>query len=476
MPEPAVAGGARIFISYSRRNAESFARELRDQLSDAGFAVWWDQQSMASRGDTFLDEIQKAIIAAHRLVLIVSPRVRTSPYVGWEWGLAERECVVVNPVLYDGPDEPCVFEAHCPPELRQYDAVDFRSGQDPAASLSRLLRLLAAAPVPLGTLHRVPELPPAWVPRDAALQAVAQLVHPDRTEPAVIASALRASALHGMGGIGKSTLAADFARRCGTRRFFPDGILWTAVGRTPELGALCREIGSALGEAAVASELTPAGALASLSRALLQRRCLLVFNDVWEPEHIRPFIDMQTGSRLLITTRTASLARSTGAREHQLDILEPAEALEVLRSWSSPEEHAAAWASPPEAAPIVNECGRLPLALAMIGSMVRAGEVGWTEALARLRARQLGDIRDRLPAYDHPDLLRAIAVSVDALSDFERARYLELCVFPEECGDPAGRDAALLVGVLQCDRREPPLHRLRRPVAGPPRQCGHPAA
>ena len=426
----------RVFISYSRRDDEAFAEWLRDRLTTAGFAVWWDRQSMQSRGLTFLQEIQDAIVDAERLILVVGPTVPESRYVEWEWRLAARECIAVTPVLRNARHAPCLFEVHCPHELKTYDYVDFRTSRDEESSLARLIAHLSVAPAEPGALHGVPELPPAWVAREENLEAVARLVHPDATEPTVISSAMRSAALHGMGGIGKSTLAAAFARRCATRRFFSHGIIWAVFGRDPDVTAICSRLAYALGDSSVANDLTPAQALESLAGLLRKRRCLLVLDDVWEPDHVASFCNIQTPSRLLITSRNASLGRSTGASEHRLDVLPLSTALDVLLSWAAVTDGAGRGDAAPEAAQIVEECGRLPLALAMIGSMVRAGSIGWPTALRRLQTHQLGDIRDRLPSYDHPDLLRAVAVSVDALSETERRRYLELCVFPEDAVIP----------------------------------------
>jgi predicted ATPase len=52
----------------------------------------------------------------------------------------------------------------------------------------------------------------------------------DVQRPLVITSAKQTTALQGMGGIGKSVLAAAFARSAKARRAFSDGIVWIKVG------------------------------------------------------------------------------------------------------------------------------------------------------------------------------------------------------------------------------------------------------
>jgi hypothetical protein len=93
---------------------------------------------------------------------------------------------------------------------------------------------------------------------------------------------------------------------------------------------------------------------------------------------------------------------------------------------------------PVEAAEVAKECGYLPLALAMIGAMVRSDPrpSAWSDALARLKRADLEKITRPFPAYPYPNLLRAIDVSVEGLESADRERYLDLAVFPEDQSIP----------------------------------------
>jgi WD40 repeat protein len=84
---------------------------------------------------------------------------------------------------------------------------------------------------------------------------------------------------------------------------------------------------------------------------------------------------------------------------------------------------------------VAKECGNLPLALAMIGSMARGKPDQWDAALHRLRNADLEKIKREFPDYAYPNLMRAIQVSVDALEDI-RERYLDFAVFPEDTPIP----------------------------------------
>src|SRR5205823_2687961 len=94
---------------------------------------------------------------------------------------------------------------------------------------------------------------------------------------------------------------------------------------------------------------------------------LIVLDDVWNPRNIQPFLVDAPRCRLLLTTRRKEVVKATGAEEYSLDVLDPEEARSLLaRSSGTARENL-----PAEAQAIIDECGRLPLALAMIGALMR---------------------------------------------------------------------------------------------------------
>ena len=106
-----------IFLSYARGDdvdpfdpATSFVARLHRDLTARGFEVWFDRIAMPSRGLTFHQEIQDAVAARERLVLVVGPRAAVSDYVRQEWQFALQADKAVTPILRQGdyplvPDE-----------------------------------------------------------------------------------------------------------------------------------------------------------------------------------------------------------------------------------------------------------------------------------------------------------------------------------------------------------------------------------
>jgi apoptotic protease-activating factor 1-like protein len=119
---------------------------------------------------------------------------------------------------------------------------------------------------------------------------------------------------------------------------------------------------------------------------------------------------------------------------------------------------------PPEAAEVAKECGYLPLALAMIGTMIRLRPTAWKDALRRLKSADLEAIKRAFPGYPYPDLLRAIEVSVDGLESADRERYLDLTVFPED--QPIPEEALRVLWNLDdADTRDCMTHLVARSLA-----------
>lgn len=223
-----------IFISYARADDEPFVKRLYQDLTAHGFEVWWDRVSMPSRALTFLQEIRDAVDSADRLILVVGPGAVASDYVRAEWQYALRACKVVTPILRLGDYD------LLPGDLAKFHCPDFRPERPYDDMLAELLRILGEPVAPLGALRDVPSLPPHFLPRPEEMAPLVKTVLADVKKPTVITSAKQTTALQGMGGVGKSVLAAAFARTCETRRAFTDGVIWLTFGQQPDLSVTWR--------------------------------------------------------------------------------------------------------------------------------------------------------------------------------------------------------------------------------------------
>jgi len=154
------------------------------------------------------------------------------------------------------------------------------------------------------------------------------------------------------------------------------------------------------------------------------KSCLLVLDDLWRFWDAESFDVLGPRSRLLVTTRDADLLVRLGAGEVSLGIPDEASALELLATFSGQARDTLRAA----ARKVVENCGHLPLALAVAGAQVRGG-AAWEDVLSALE-------RGRLEFPGYGSIFNALQVSTDALASSDRDRYLELAVFPEDANVP----------------------------------------
>lgn len=417
-----------LFISYARDDDEPFAKRLYQDLKDHGFHVWWDREAMESRGLTFLQEIRDAIAAADRLILIVGPEVRRSRYVEMEWRHALREGTVGTPLLRSGDYE------DVPEALRSLHCEDVRPAVPETEALEKVRRIVSTPVPPLGPLEGVPRLPTPYIERPDLLDRLRSRVLIDAYEPIDLEADQRITALTGMGGIGKSVLAAALAHAPEVQRSFQDGIYWITVGRDADTLRTLTLAGRAIGDDAVDRYTGIDEARLLLGKALASKNCLLVLDDVWNVE-VAEALHTAAGKnvRILLTSRKRKLFASAGVHEVPVDELSTDDALSLLADWTeTPRKEL-----PPEAKEIVEECGNLPLAVSMIGAIIRKRPDRWGYALERLRRADPSKIQRKLPDYAYETLERAMLVSFDDLDPDHQQRYLDFAAVPEDAAAPA---------------------------------------
>lgn len=133
-------------------------------------------------------------------------------------------------------------------------------------------------------------------------------------------------------------------------------------------------------------------------------------------------------SRLLVTTRLSTILNEIDAYQHELGLLTDEQARDLLIRTAEIEPNSL----PPESQEIIEHCENLPLALAMIGAMVKKKpRTYWKDVLDSLQSADLEDITARFPEYPYPNLFAALQVSIDALDDELRENYYDFSIFPD---------------------------------------------
>ncbi|MEV6050195.1 BTAD domain-containing putative transcriptional regulator [Streptomyces sp. NPDC052107] len=206
------------------------------------------------------------------------------------------------------------------------------------------------------------------------------------------------SALAGIGGVGKTTLAVHVAHRA--RGAFPDGQLYVdlqGAGPRPAepetvLGSFLRALGTA--DSAIPDSLDER---AALYRSVLDgRRVLVLLDNAKDAAQVRPLLPGTEGCAALVTSRVR-MVDLAGAHLVDLDVMSPDEALALFTKIVGEERVAAEREA---ALDVVAACGFLPLAIRIAASRLAARRT-WTVSVL---AAKLADERRRLDELQAGDL------------------------------------------------------------------------
>ncbi|MEB3830228.1 NB-ARC domain-containing protein, partial [Phormidium sp. CCY1219] len=278
--------------------------------------------------------------------------------------------------------------------------------------------------------YHLPELPPKFLPRPEEIADIKAKLLGAESQKLVMTGVSRRVGVQGMGGIGKSVLAAAVGRDEQVQRRFPDGVVWVTLGQTPNIVTRQVDIAFAFQGNRPYFEDAQQGK-GHLRQLLAEKACLLILDDVWQTHHAAAFDVLGPNSQLLLTTRDAGLITGLGAQGHEVGLLSETQALGLLAQWAG--EHPETL--PPAARDVARECGYLPLAVAIAGAMV-CGANRWDNVLHKLQSADLEKLQQEFPNYPYPNLLKAIQVSVDALPAEVKVRYLDFAAFPEDTPIP----------------------------------------
>jgi transcriptional regulator with XRE-family HTH domain len=287
-------------------------------------------------------------------------------------------------------------------------------------------------------LWNIPARNPAFTGREDLLAAVRQRLQ--GRQAAVV------QALYGMGGVGKTQLAAEYAHRFAGSY---DVAWWINAEQSGLVGDQVANLGQGLGciPPGAGSEAVRAAVLAELRQ---RGRWLLIFDNATAPADVMPWLPGASG-HVLITSREHGW-HEVGAPV-EVDVLARAESVEML-------QHRLPGLTEADAGRLAAALGDLPLAIAQAaGFMAGTGtQAGQYLDLLQTRAGQLLD--RAVPGTYPQSLAAATAVTAARLAahDPAAAELASLCAFlaPDPIpGDVFTNAAGMLPGSLAARAADP---------------------
>ncbi len=392
--EPSPAGAAatpaghRLFVSYAATDRE-WAEWIAWQLEAAGYLVElqaWDFHP----GQHFIERMDQALERADRVVAVLSEAYLASPYASEEWRATlprgRGEPVRLLPVRVAACTLPPLLSGRIYIDLVLVDEAEAtrRLRRGVAASVKGMRGKPAVAPafpgrtdVPAaGTQPLFPGVGPAisnLPPRNPHFTGRAGLLGALEERLKAGGSAALVAA-HGLGGVGKTQLALEYAHQHANEY---ELVWWVAADTTSPIITGMGELAPRLGLAVEPElEATAAGVVEALGR---RPGWLLVFDNAEDPQVVGRFLPAGTDGQVLVTSRNPAFGQ-LGARV-EVEVLPAEEAVAFLLARSSDTDWTAA-------AELAGELGGLPLALAQAAAYCEQTSIDLAGYLARYRRRQ----------------------------------------------------------------------------------------
>jgi hypothetical protein len=417
------------FISYARKDGEPFATALKKRLEaeEPEITLWMDRAEMAG-GTDFLDQLRRAIDAVEFLVLVMTPEAIASEWVQKEWRYAREQGVCVCPVK--GADGAALDAARKSLPRWMSRAHTYDIDKEWERFTNFLKSPCQATRVPF----MAPPLPVSFVRRPQEFDAIVGKVLDDkkqnpRGEPVV---------LFGSGGFGKTTLTTSLCHDDDVIAACDGGILWVTLGEQPSpLRELSKLYAALTGESRTFYDADDAAI--QVFAKLENKRCLLVIDDVWDLEHVKPFLRAAPETTRLLTTRLVQVAGEIAGKDYRVPIAELTvdQSVELLTSRLD-----IAGMKMEPFRRLAARLGEWPLLLELANGNLRE-QMQFDETVeGALAWVNRGLDEAGVTAFDRTDaaarnqaIARTLEVSLGGLGDM-RERCLELSIFGEDTDVP----------------------------------------
>ena len=362
---PAPLSPGEVFVSYVLED-RMWAEWVSAVLARAGLRVR-PLDTVANAGVSAREEAARATEAAARIVLLVSPAYTRSPQANGVWETWER----LDPAGTSNRLIPIrVDESPMHGRIVERVSLDL-TRRDEEQAEAELLRQFGLYPHPHAGSADFPSLavryprttPPVWqVPgRNASFSGRHKVLEELRVKLRNSGQAVVLPvALYGLGGVGKTQVALEYAHRYMADY---DVVWWIAAEQHNLINVAFAKLAGPL-KIRVGENITDTvdDVREALRRGKPYRRWLLIFDNAEKPEDLADFIPDGKDGHVLVTSRNTNWSQR--AEPLEIDVFSRAESREFLQS-AIPE------LSDEDADLVAAEVGDLPLAVDQAGAWLR---------------------------------------------------------------------------------------------------------
>ena len=366
---PSEGGFAFDYFISRRGSSAPIAKEVADILSDAGHRVCLQDYDFIG-GANFIAEMHEALKKCRHFIALLSADYDKSEFTREEW---TAFMAVRNAAGGGRRFIPLRVEDFRPDGLlASYQYTDLVGVDDPQERKRRILGAVEGAPadvrrtsVQVKSFHGVPPRNPHFTGREALLGRLHTVLMDNAASAPHVA-------LHGMAGIGKTSIVAEYVHRNASHYA---GVWWAPAQEQPVLTTSLAELATELDPQRVRegdAKLAALNALQKINRSATP--WLLIYDNVESPELIADLVPGR-GARLIITTRWADWVGR--AADIEIDLLNPQAAIDFLLTRSGRDNREGA-------ARLATALGNLPLALDHAGAYVRLTGMSFDRYCERL--------------------------------------------------------------------------------------------
>ncbi|MEW8250061.1 MAG: NB-ARC domain-containing protein [Candidatus Thiodiazotropha sp.] len=433
----------RVFVSYAHSDGADIAASLRERIEkEHPDITFWQDRSKMQAGIGWWKQITDALEKVEILLMVITPAAFQSEVAVKEWRYARQQGVRVCPVLGISAAE---LDFNLLPSWMRKTHF-----YDPAHEWDTLINFLKSPGKDNRVPFMAPDLPHHYVERQDEFETVlSYLLDESHNNPQ-----FSTTALQGPGGFGKTTLACSLCHSEQIINAYDDGILWVSLGEQPDIqGALTKLYAALTGERLPFIDIDDASI--QVSSRLDQKNCLLVIDDVWHANHLKPFLRGGHQCSRLVTTRQLSVLTDTTSSRIIVDKMTDDQAVKMLSSRVEymPENL-------PKLRSLARRFGEWPLLLKLAAShlweRVERGDSldGAVSYLNRAMDKRGVTAFDRTnPDNRHDTVASTVSVSLELFAEADQRRCAELAIFPRDTFIPL-ESVANLWGLDEFDTEE----------------------